>query len=503
MISLKIKKMGIDTYRENIAYLPHHSEIAKSQGFQALSKIEIHYKNRNILATLNMTENSLLPSTEIGLSNIAFKRLGVPEGEEVCLSHPNPLLSTDHIRHKLDGFNLSKDQFLAIVQDILSYRYSNIELTAFVIACSKQRLTEEEMTFLTEVMVETGEQIHWNLPLVLDKHCIGGVPGNRTTMIVVPIIAALGLPIPKTSSRAITSPAGTADTMGAITEVQLSLSQMKQIVSEENACIVWGGSLSLAPADDIIISVERSLNLDSEGQMVASILSKKKAAGSTHVLLDIPIGANAKVRSRKDGERLKKLFKKIGKKLGLKVEVVFTDGSQPVGKGIGPVLEAEDVLRVLKNDPEGPQDLKDKSLFLAGELLKLAGKAKANQGKKLASEILESGKAYEKFLQIAKKQGPLKKLNRAKYSQEIVSPFSGILHFIHNQKIAKVAKLAGAPQDEGAGVYLHKKVGNCVHKGEILFTLYAETQQELKFALDYIETNSDIFNIESVANKAR
>lgn len=497
MISLKIKKLGIDTYKENIAYLPHHCEIAKSQGFQALSKIELHYQNRSILATLNMTENGLLHAHEMGLSNIAFERLGAPEGSEVCVSHPNPLISTDHIRHKLDGFPLSKDQFLSIVQDILSYRYSNIELTAFVIACSKQRLNEEEMTALTETMIETGEQIHWDLPFVLDKHCIGGVPGNRSTMIVVPIIAALGLPIPKTSSRAITSPAGTADTMGALTEVRLSLSEMKKIVSEEKACIAWGGSLSLAPVDDIIISVERALNLDSEGQMVASILSKKKAAGSTHVVLDIPIGAHAKVRSNKDAERLKKLFENIGKKIGLHIKVLFTDGSQPVGRGIGPVLEAEDVLLVLQNLPQAPLDLKEKSIFLAGELLEMAHKAKPGRGKDLARKVLESGEAYQKFLKILEKQGKIKKLKRAPHMYHFLSPLTGILNIIHNRKIARVAKLAGAPQDVGAGVYLHKKVGDSVKAGEALFTIYAETQDELKFAIDYSENNPDMMNVGS------
>ncbi len=497
MISLKIKKIGIDTYKENIAYLPHHSEIAKSEGFKSLTKIEIHYKNFSILATLNMTENGLVGQHEIGLSNIAFERLGAPEGSEICISHPNPLRSTDYIRHKLDGAQLNKEEFLQIIQDILFYRYSNIELTAFVIACSKQRLNEEEITALTEVMVETGEQIHWNYPLVLDKHCIGGVPGNRTTMIIVPIIAALGFPIPKTSSKAITSPAGTADTMEALTEVQLSLEKMKKIVDEENACIAWGGSLSLAPVDDIIITVERALNLDSEGQMLASILSKKKAAGSTHVLLDIPIGPHAKVRSKKDAERLKSLFEEIGKKISLHVKVVFTDGSQPIGRGIGPSLEAEDVLKVLQNHPHAPKDLKDKSLFLAGELLELAHKVKKGKGRILAEETLQSGKAYEKFLRILEKQGKIKTLLRAKFQHEITSPISGVLTFIHNHKIARVAKLAGAPQDLSAGVYLHKKVGDLVKQDECLFTIYAETKEELKFAVDYCESNPDITTLSS------
>lgn len=495
MSQLKVKRIRIDTYKENIAYLPHDCEICKSQGFRALSRIEVYHGAHSILATINMTENGLVKSGEIGLSNIAFERLGVHEETLVSLAHPNPLLSTDYTRNKLDGAVFTKSQFSEIVRDILSYRYSNIELTAFVIACAKQRLSLEEIQHLTEVMIETGEQISWDLPLVLDKHSIGGIPGNRTTMIVVPIVAAYGLPIPKTSSRAITSPAGTADTMEAITNVTLSLPEMKKVVSEENACITWGGALSLAPVDDIIISVERSLNLDSEGQMIASILSKKKAAGSTHVLIDIPVGPLAKIRSKEEAERLSAFFEKIGTKIGLTLKVLCTDGSEPIGRGIGPVLEAEDVLKVLQRDPNAPQDLRKKSLFLAAELLKLSGKVENGKEQEIAENILDSGKALEKFWAIAKSQGPLKKLVKAIYQHEIKSMKSGKILSIQNLKIAKVAKLAGAPQDPGAGVYLHKKMGEEVKKGEVLFTIFAESKEELHFAIHYVETNPDIIQL--------
>jgi thymidine phosphorylase len=496
MISeLKIRRVGIDTYRENIVYMPVGCEICKSQGFHALSKLEIHHGKKSILATLNMTENALIGHGEIGLSNVAFRRLGAAEGAAVTLSHPNPLLSTDFIRHKLDGRPLSKKEILAIVQDIAAYRYSNIELTAFVVACSKRNLSENEIVSLTEAMVETGEKIFWNLPLVLDKHCIGGIPGNRTSMIIVPIIAAFGLPMPKTSSRAITSPAGTADTMEALTNVQLSLAQMKKIVQEEKGCIAWGGSLSLAPVDDIIISVERPLNLDSEGQMIASILSKKKAAGSTHVLIDIPVGPTTKVRSMSEANRLKKSFEKVGKKIGLRVLVLNTDGTQPVGQGIGPVLEAMDVLKVLKGDSDAPEDLKEKSVFLAGKLLEMCAKVKTGHGSRIAREILESGSAYEKFLKIASRQGTLKKLELAPYSYEVKSGTSGRIRAIHNRKIAKVAKLAGAPADPRAGVFLQAKIGDSVKKGAVLFRIFAENREELQFATDYVEMNKDIFTL--------
>lgn len=495
MAKLLLKKVGIDTYHENIAYLSVGCEICKSQGFGALSKIEIRGGGRSVLATLNMTENGLVQVDEVGLSKVAFQRLGLPEGAEVSLAHPNPLLSYEYVGKKLDGFRLEKSDFLSILRDIVAYHYSNIELTAFVIACSKQKLDEEEITSLTEAMIETGERIDWGLPLVLDKHCVGGVPGNRTTMIVVPIIAACGLPIPKTSSRAITSPSGTADTMETIANVRLTLQEMRKVVAEENACIAWGGSLALAPADDILISVERPLSLDSEGQMIASILSKKRAAGSNRMILDIPIGPTAKVHSRAEGERLQGLFERIGRRIGLSLKVVFTDGSQPVGRGIGPALEAMDVLAVLERTPGHPEDLREKSLFLAGELLEFSGKVSPGKGAALAREVLESGQALEKFQRIAQKQGNHRCPRPGPFSTTVPSPIAGEVRSIHNQKISKVAKLAGAPHDARAGVLLQAKVGDRLQAGDPLFTIFAETSQELQFSLEYLNTNPDIYTL--------
>lgn len=169
-------------------------------------------------------------------------------------------------------------------------------------------------------------------------HCVGGLPGNRTTLIVVPIVAAFGLMIPKTSSRAITSPAGTADTMEVLAPVNLDIKKMKKVVEREYGCIVWGGAMSLSPADDILIHIERAIDLDSEGQLVASVLSKKIAAGSTHLVIDIPIGATAKIRSLKTAIKLKKLFDNICLKYNLTIKTIFSHGEQPVGRGIGPAL---------------------------------------------------------------------------------------------------------------------------------------------------------------------
>lgn len=399
------------------------------------------------------------------------------------------------LKKKIQGKRLDFENLNTLIQYFLKHPDAKIEISAFVTACSTLGLNRQEILSLLYAMVESGEVIDWGLPLVLDKHCIGGIPGNRTTMIVVPIVAAYGLPIPKTSSRAITSPAGTADTMGALSNVSLTLKEMKKTVEAEGACITWGGSLSLAPVDDIMISVERVLNIDSEGQMVASILSKKKAAGATHLLLDIPVGPTAKVCSLYYARRLKNLFEKIGHNIGLKIKGVLSAGVEPVGFGIGPVLEAEDVLKVLRNEREAPTDLKQKSLFLAGELLELSGKVKKNCGLQIASDLLFSGAALEKFLAIVQRQGGLKHLSRAPYRQEIKSLWSGKVHALHNQKIAQVAKLAGSPQAPRAGVLLYKKRGDVIKKGEGLFSIYAETPEELESAQQYAHENTDIYHV--------
>ena len=224
-----------------------------------------------------------------------------------------------------------------------------MEIAAFLIG-SASFMTSGELLALVQAMARAGTQLKWPSPIVVDKHCIGGIPGNRTSMIVVPIVAAHGLTIPKTSSRAITSPAGTADTMEVLARVDVGVDEMKEVVAACRGCLVWGGHVNLSPADDILISVERPLCLDTREQMVASIMSKKLAAGSTHLLIDLPVGPTAKLANATEAMRLRKLFEFVGDHFGIAVEVITTDGRQPIGNGIGPVLEAEDVMAVLTNE---------------------------------------------------------------------------------------------------------------------------------------------------------
>ncbi|MBW8461665.1 MAG: thymidine phosphorylase, partial [Acidovorax sp.] len=210
---MALRRVAIDTWRENVAYLHRDCAVYRAEGFQALSKIEVRANGRRILATVNVVDDlAIVGCNELGLSEDAFAQLGVDNGHTVSVAQAEPPESMGALFRKIASERLTREDFGAIVRDIADHRYSKIELTAFVVACHRSELDREEVFFLTDAMVASGRRLDWHEPLVVDKHCIGGIPGNRTTMLVVPIVAAHGMLCPKTSSRAITSPAGTADT---------------------------------------------------------------------------------------------------------------------------------------------------------------------------------------------------------------------------------------------------------------------------------------------------
>ena len=452
--SLELRRLGIDTYHENVAYLHRECELYRAEGFQALAKVEICADDRRVLAVLNVVDDdSIVTPAELGLSEEAFGKLGLEEGHLVSIEHAEPPASMSAVRRKIAGERLSQADFRHIINDITDKRYSKTEISAFLVASGQTDMDRDEVFFLTRAMLESGERLDWNEPLVVDKHCIGGIPGNRTSMLVVPIVAAHGMLIPKTSSRAITSPAGTADTMEVLADVDLDIGKLHDIVRKHRACLAWGGTAQLSPADDIMIAVERPLGIDSLGQMVSSILSKKLAAGSTHLLVDIPVGPTAKVRHMRQAQRLRKLFEFVGDQLSIHLEVIITDGRQPVGLGIGPVLEARDVMRVLQNLPEAPNDLRQKSLRLAGRVIEFDPDVRGGKGYSIARDILDSGRALEMMNTIVAAQGKQrKKFDPGQLSHEVLSPETGIVVGSDKLLMAHIARVAGAPMDPGAGV---------------------------------------------------
>ncbi len=481
----KIRLVAIDTYPENTAFLPRKNSGYGAEQFQAMRKIEICCDSKSIHATLAiMDDEHLLRHGEIGLGEQAFRRLGLPEGTEVCVSQAKPPTSLEFVRRKIGGDTLGDMEIDSIIRDISLHLYAPMEIGAFLVACAAFMTTQETLA-LTRAMANVGDRLTWPGSPIVDKHCIGGIPGNRTSMIVVPIVAAYGLTIPKTSSRAITSPSGTADTMEVLANVDLSADRMREIVARENAVLAWGGRVNLSPADDILISVERPLRIDTYEQMVASIMSKKLAAGSTHLVVDIPVGPTAKVRDQGEAVRLRKMFEYVAGKVGIMVDVVLSDGSQPIGRGIGPVLEARDVMAVLRNDPDAPTDLRDRSIMLAGRLLDFDPKLRGGQGHDRAAELLASGAALAAMERLIAAQGPHEAVEQVgAHQHEVLAPHEGTVTAIDCHLIARIARLAGAPMEKGAGIDLLHKVGEAVRRGDPLYRIHATSPTGLDFAVE-------------------
>lgn len=494
---LKLKPLGINTYNEPIIYMREDCHICQSEGFEAQARVKVTLGGRSLIATLNTVQSDILHHNEASLSSYAWHFLQAKTGDDISVSHPKPSDSLSYIRSKVYGCELTTHEINNIINDLMIGQLSDLYITMFLSATAGKGLNERETLDLTRAMVKTGQQLSWPSDLIVDKHCVGGLPGNRTTLIVVPIVAAFGLMIPKTSSRAITSPAGTADTMEVFAPVDLDLKTMRHIVEKENGCIAWGGAVSLSPADDLLIRIERSINLDSEGQLVASILSKKIAAGSNHLVIDMPIGTTAKVRSLAQAEMIKSLLISVANHFNVKTTVIMTDGTQPIGRGIGPALEAQDVLAVLTNAKDAPQDLRLRSLTLAGQIIEFSPHVTPGSGMSIAKSILDSGQAFKKFQAICQAQGDsMRDIPTAKFTHPVESIQSGKIVSIDNRYIADIAKLAGAPNSKASGVELLVTVGSTVKKNQPLFVIHSDAKGELEYALSFLRQGHPIFEIE-------
>ncbi|MBI3984419.1 MAG: thymidine phosphorylase [Candidatus Levybacteria bacterium] len=409
-------------------------------------------------------------------------------------------LAINAVRKKLLGKGLSYEEIYAIMDEISKKRFGDILTTYFAASGYSKGFSEQELYYLTKAMVETGEKLEFE-GIVADKHSIGGVPATRTTPIIVAIVAAAGFKIPKSSSRAITSPDGTADDMEVLAPVKLSKQKIMEVVKKTNGCIVWGGSFHIAPADDIIIQVEKPLLFESYDKVVISIMAKKVAFGATHIVIDLPYGKHVKVHTLKDAKLISEKFKYLAKRFKMKINVLIYKTDEPAGRGVGPVLEIRDSLKVLEQDKDRPIDLEVRSLTIATALLELCFEDSPNKEKmlkdfgntyNLALTILQKGIALEKFKQIIKAQGgnpniTSERLKPAKNVYEEKATKAGIVNELNIKNITHIAKILGAPEMKGSGIYLNKKIGESVEVGEVLYTLFSEKVYNLKEGKDSLK----------------
>ncbi|MBT6690732.1 thymidine phosphorylase [Candidatus Parcubacteria bacterium] len=480
---LKIKNLDIKTGQSNIALL--NTGEAMRYGIRAGDKIRINWLKKSIIAEANTTTKRVKPG-QVGLYKDIWEKTKIPSNTIVEVSFLERAKSVQAIKKRLLGKKLTYQDFYQIFSDIANGVLTRTETTYFVAASFMHEYTDQDLYYMTKAMAETGEILKFP-GMVVDKHSVGGLAGNRTTMVVIPILASLGLTIPKTSSRAITSPAGTSDTMEVLAPVSFSPAEIKKIVKKTNGCLIWGGGLNLAPADDKILKVSYPLSLEPYDKMLVSIMAKKVATSVTHLVIDMPVGKTTKIPNMKIARELERKFKYIARRFKIKIKVIMIQTEDPVGMGVGPSLEARDVLRVLQQKDNYPADLANKSIHLAGELLELCGKAKKGKGAGMAWQVLESGAAWKKMQEIIKAQGGNHNID----PNEIVigackkyytAKKSGRINFTNNKVINIVARILGAPSDKLAGIYLNKEYDDHVKKGERLFTLYARNKEKLRLA---------------------
>ena len=468
------------------------------------NRIGVHPQDR-ILIKLNgkqkfttivdTVEKGLLRENEVAVTSEIVDVLKLKKSQSVDIELAPIPKSLEFIKKKLNKKSFSKKEIFIIIRDIVANSLSEAEIALFVTSMYKYGMSLREIIYLIEAIQETGKELKLKSKYIVDKHSIGGIAGNRTTPIIVSICASAGLMMPKSSSRAITSAAGTADVIETVASVDFSMNDLKKIVKKTNGCMIWGGGLGMVPADSKIIHVEKQLKIDPDAQLLASIMSKKLAVGSKYIVIDIPYGKSAKV-TKKKALKLKSKFEALGKHFKKKLKVILTDGSQPMGNGVGPALELRDVIAVLNPAQQGPMDLEDKSTAIAGILLELTKKARKGQGQKMAKDMISSGKAFEKFKEIIQAQsGNVKNLetanlnkiidSKSKFRKKIFAKKGGKVTEIHNKKINALARVAGCPKDKYSGLAIDVSLKDKVRKKDRLLTIYAETPSRLREAVKY------------------
>lgn len=490
-MKLRAKYLGVETGGKPVVTIS--KEDADELGVIGGERVKVGHKGTEITAIVNVVTKSV-PKGLLGVSDEVWMKLQMSQGSVLEVDPAGFPDSLNYIREKLRGRKLVYEEIYKIVKDVVQGNLSEIEIASFVTALHAQGGPNmDEALSLTVAMVNTGQKLQLDKKPIADKHSVGGVPGDKTTLLLVPIVAAAGVTIPKTSSRAITSAAGTADRAETLMPVNLDVEEMKRVVEKTNGCIVWGGELGLAPADDIFIRVEYPLSIDP--LLLPSIMSKKKAVGAEYLVIDIPTGRGTKMKTIGESDLLGKEFMELGRRLNINTQCVLTYGEQPIGHAIGAGLEAKEALEILSGKRRVP-DVVDKVSHLAGTLLEMVG---ISNGREVALDLLKSGKAEKKLREIIYHQGGDSEIKSddidvGQYGLDVKSEHNGVALWIDNNALVAVARATGSPKDKQAGVIVHKKLGEAVKKGDVLYTIYSDKTGKLN-AAERLASEEHIFGV--------
>ncbi|OIO24745.1 hypothetical protein AUJ14_05550 [Candidatus Micrarchaeota archaeon CG1_02_55_22] len=501
-MQLKAKTIDFEQGQNEVAI---NEATAKRLDFFIGDRIQLDFNGKRIRAIVDHT-HALVGADEIGLFYEASQALGAKDGDVLQVGPAPRPASLDYIRKKLDGGVLSADEINPIITDLMEQRLSRAELAIFIAAVYIKGLSTDETAALTQAIIDSGEVIIPPTTPVASEHSIGGVAGGRSSMLVTPIISSLGVCFPKTASKAISSASATADVMGVLAPVELNVKQVMEVLRKANACIVWGGGVNMAAADDKLIQIRKPLHLDPQPLLISSILAKKKAEGAQYVVFDIPTGRGAKIDTIDHARDLARAFELFGTKLGLKVMVSISDGSEPLMNTLGPALEARNVLETLSTPAVATSPMAEKALIQSSILLHLMRGITREEGYNIAKQQLKSGRAWEKFREIIAAQGGNDnvKPNDIEIGEHKHAVFSGVegkVSHIDNKAISRVLRALGAPQDVRAGMILKVAKGQRITPGEELFELLASKPEYLDYgiktakALQVVEVERVVFDV--------
>lgn len=391
------------------------------------------------------------------------------------------------IAKKRDGKELSKEEIEYFIKEYTKGNITDYQAAALVMAIYINKMTIEETTNLTIAMANSGDILDLSeFGIVVDKHSTGGV-GDKITLILMPIMSALGVPVAKMSGRGLGFTGGTADKLESIPGYKTSLTEeeFKRNVKEIGISLITQTG-NLAPADKKLYALRDTISCtDSIPLIASSIMSKKIAAGANKVLLDVTCGNGAFMKKKEDAIELAREMKKIGNLAGKETICIITSMEEPLGLAVGNTIEIIESINALKGNMQ--QDVKEVVLELGSYMLKLAQKGdNIEENKEKILKCINSNKAYEKFLELVEKQGgdityceDISKFRKAKYEKNIISTRSGYIKQIKAEEVGKCACYLGAGRvkkedeiDKEAGILLNKKVGDYVGKGELIATLY-------------------------------
>ena len=421
------------------------------------------------------------------------------------MNSSNAFRAIDVIRKKRDGIELSSADIEGLVSAYTAGEIPDYQVSAWLMAVVLRGMTRAETAVLTDSMLHSGEVLDFSaLPSrKVDKHSTGGV-GDKTSLVLAPLVAAAGVSVPMISGRGLGHTGGTLDKLEAIPgfNVNLSVEKFRSIL-QELGCAMIGQTAEIAPADRKLYALrDVTGTVESPYLICASIMSKKLAEGIDALVLDVKTGSGAFMKSEKDAAFLAELMVETGERMGKKVVALITDMDQPLGLMVGNALEVVEVIEILRG--AGPEDLRDLCLELSGWMLQLAGVcATVDAGRALSQELIASGKALQRFRQMVEAQGGEPRviddpnlLPRAQQTLVVKSAAEGYVEAMQCESVGTACVILGGGRerkedsvDPSVGIVLNKKVGDRVSRGEPLATLYFNDESRALRARDLVQAS--------------